>query len=370
MNTEILEKSVNNVKPTTIEDVAHIVGVSKMTVSRVLNGKRPNSAYQQSILETARQLGFKPNPHASSLSSNRCLNVVALFSLNLDQSALPYKLQFLQSILSEHGYIAPIHGYRWNEGDDATRQIDVLNDLRRYRPRAIICHIDRLYDEALKELTAFQDEGGLLICFDNLVDVAGVSCDHVLFDRAEAAYVGAKHLIELGHRDIGFFNGSNHFFVPDEVRRAAHHPNNSRESGLRRALEEHDLPLRPEWLLNGQQYSEGGADLAKRFLAMPRRPTAMCIVNDLAATAFVNEVLRAGLRVPEDVSIVSHDDTPVARYSIVPLTAVSHPVEAIAKNLADLLLSRLDGAYSGPPRRFVVHGELNVRQSSGPAQQF
>lgn len=368
MNTELIDKNEISIKPVTIEDVAHVVGVSKMTVSRVLSGKRPNSSHRQSIIETARQMGFKPNLHASSLSSKRSLNVVALFSLNLNQSALPYKMQFLQSILREHGYIAPIHGYRWNEGDDANHQIDVLNDLRRSRPLAIICHIDRLYDAALKELNAFQNEGGLLICFDNLVDVAGISCDHVLFDRAEAAYVGAKHLIELGHRDIGFFNGSNHFFVSDEVRRTAHHPSNSRESGLSRALEEQGLSLNQEWMLSGQQYSEGGADLAKRFIAMPRRPTAMCIVNDLAATAFVNEVLRAGLRVPEDVSVVSHDDTPVARYSIVPLTAVSHPVEDIAKNLADILLSRLDGTYSGPPRQSVVQGKLSVRESSGPVR--
>jgi DNA-binding LacI/PurR family transcriptional regulator len=99
-------------------------------------------------------------------------------------------------------------------------------------------------------------------------------------------------------------------------------------------------------------------------MALEQRPSAMCIVNDHAASAFVNEVQRSGLTVPRDLSIVSHDDSPVARYSVVPLTTVSHPVEAIARNVVNLLCSRLEGLYDGVPRRVIIKGQLMVRDSA------
>ena len=86
----------------------------------------------------------------------------------------------------------------------------------------------------------------------------------------------------------------------------------ARLRGFRRALAEVGLPMREEWFFQNPTYERGGAEMARRFLAMRDRPTALCIVNDYVALAFVVEVMRAGLRVPEDVSVVSHDDQPIA----------------------------------------------------------
>jgi len=106
--------------------------------------------------------------------------------------------------------------------------------------------------------------------------------------------------------------------------------------------------------------------MAAQWLKLPerKRPTAMCIVNDVTASAFVNEILRAGLGVPHDLSVVSHDDSPAALHAMVPLTSVSHPLDEIANQTVEFLLSRLNQTFDGPPRRVVITGALVTRQST------
>ena len=84
--------------------------------------------------------------------------------------------------------------------------------------------------------------------------------------------------------------------------------------GFARALGEFGVPVRDEWFFRNSNYELGGAEMALRFLTLPERPSAVCIVNDYVALAFTVEIMRAGLRVPQDVSIISHDNQPIASY--------------------------------------------------------
>lgn len=105
--------------------------------------------------------------------------------------------------------------------------------------------------------------------------------------------------------------------------------------------------------------------MAEAFLAWPEKPTALCIVNDVSASAFVTVLARNGLRVPDDVSVVGFDDAPAARYALVPLTTVSYPLETIGRHVVEFTRSRLKG-YAGPPRKVAVQSELIIRNSSAP----
>jgi len=89
----------------------------------------------------------------------------------------------------------------------------------------------------------------------------------------------------------------------------------------------------------------------------------MCINNDVVASVFVHLLYRAGLKVPEEVSVVGHDDSPVAAHCMVPLTVASQPVWPEAEMVVEFLTQRLAGGYDGPPRIIVNHGELVQRQS-------
>lgn len=346
-------------KAATIADVARAAGVAKSTASTALNGKgRMSPATRRAILSVARRLGFEANPHAQHLSSGRSDDTIGLFSLDLDMDVGTRKIKIIHRLLVAEGFNVPVYSLSTTDsttehGDDR-QQTALMNSLRRQRPRAIVCANEALLPATLNELRRYADEGGHVVCYD--LDT-GSPHDCVVFDREANTYCAARHLLELGHRELGLYIGG-----PDR-------PRQPRRLGFERALQEFGVRPRHDWLFSGGVYEIGGAMAAERFLALKDRPTAMCIVNDYAALAFVARLHRAGVRVPEDVSIVSHDDAPIAEFAQVPLTTVAHPVDAIARAVADLLLSRLSNSYSGPPRRLFLRGDLVLRESSAPPRR-
>jgi DNA-binding LacI/PurR family transcriptional regulator len=339
-------------KEVTLQDVALAGRVSVSTVSSVLNDKGRFSAHTRDrVKRVARELGFIPNPAAQRLVNGHQDNTVALFSLYLDQNVVSRKLEILQDILTEDGYSAPIYAFGNSLKVGSIDQTKMMRDLLRLRPRAFACHTGYLNEHALHELRGFSERGGVVVCYDKPVELV---CDQVILDREHNSYLAMRHLLELGHRRIGFYLG---YLDPDPWRLA----------GVKRALREYDAPFLTEWLnyVGTERYVKGGAQLGEFFLNLRERPTAVCIVNDLVATGFVTYVAKRGVRVPEDVSVIGHDNVPIAEFgSIVPLTTVSNPVEKIARQVAECIAERLRNEYSGASRRFDVKGDLVVREST------
>lgn len=342
-------------KPLTIIDVARILGVSKSTVSAAFTGNGNISRErQESVRQAALALGYQPNPHAQGLIKGHRNDTIALFARVLDAGAAAHKLRELQSLLFQHGYMAPIYAFSSGLHTNPAAQCALLQSLREMRPRAIACNVTDLDPLAVKELQRFQEEGGVIVAYDYPL---ALKCDQVHFDREHNTYTAMRHLLELGHRNIGFAVG------------ISHPSSQPRMNGLLRALKEFDVPLQKEWLKYSPQ-GQGelsGAQLAEFFFAQKKRPTAMCIVNDYIASGFIFTLQRHGIRIPDDLSVVSHDDLPIARIGApLPLTTMSQPVEEIAKHVARLLTERLDGTYSGKPRVVEVRGELKLRETTAP----
>lgn len=341
----------------TLRDVAAHAGANLAAVSMVLNGARSNGGVSQAtrerIMGAARELGYQVNPHAQRLSSGRCNNTIALFSLHLEPTSGMPKVQRIQQHLGNSGFDAVLHGYGNFNELQPVRQTALMADLRRFKPRAIVCDSAGLLPETLAEMYAYQDEGGLLVCFDQKVEL---NCDQVIFDREHNTYIAAKRLLEAGHRKLGLF-------IPGPQQPIGH----DRALGFERALREYGGETRREWMAYGHAET-GGAEFAQQWLKLPpqERPTGICVVNDHAALAFMFVVQQAGIRIPEDVAVVGHDDAPLGRYYSVPLTTVTNPLEEISNTVVSLLQDRLSDRYSGPPRRVVLRGELQERGSVAP----
>jgi len=337
-------------KHPTIADVAQRAGASISTVSRAFSGRDYISpAKREAVLKAARELGFEVNPHAQRLAQGYGHDNIGIFTLNLDLDIGTRLLQVIQRQLMDTGFEVAVHGYGSWRSHEKVEQGAILAALRRQRPRAVICTTVGLSAEALAELRRYQEEGGLVVCYHHPV---AEDFEQVVFDEEENTYRATRHLLELGHRHLGFCHHGN-----DK-------PQHPQLRGFRRACAEFGAPLREDRVFHGGLYEENGAQLAQQFLDLEERPTAIYVANEHAAAAFINEVARAGLRVPEAVSAVSHGDMPAARYCAVPLTTVSCPVEKIAQHVVEMTLSRIEGCYSGPPRRVVVSGELIVRRST------
>jgi DNA-binding LacI/PurR family transcriptional regulator len=331
-----------------LEDVARLAGVAKSTASMALSGN-PSIAEKTrvAVREAAEQLGFEPDPFALRLNGRRS-NVVALWTDVLEWSAATRKLNLVQEQLAAAGYIVPLYVRGSGEGarhDDVER----LRQIRRQRPRALIYAQGHLGDEARRELEAFQAEGGFLVGYDYPLPL---DCDQVVFDRDDNTYQAARYLLEQGHRKIGLYQNGGSI-------------NLERLRGFRRALAEFDAPFREEWLFVGE-YEDGGARAAETVLAMSDRPTGVALVNDYAGAAFLSTVLRAGWRVPQDISLITHADLPIARHAAVPLTTLAHPFTGIADAVVEMVNSRIKGTYTGSSRRVVLRSHLVIRESVGP----
>jgi LacI family transcriptional regulator len=336
----------------TIYDLARATGLSKTTISSALSGSgRVSPATREAVLEAASRMQYEGNYYAQRLKK-RCSRTIGLFSLNLDTGIETQKIKVIQRLLASRGYDVPIYSYGSYGAGEEVDQKALLSTVRRQRPRAIVCSLRGLEGDTLHELGRYVEEGGAVVCY-GYPDQEVEGYDQVVFDEKDNTYQATRYLLELGHREIGLY-------IPGARKR--HEP---RMAGFCHALDEFGATPRADWTFSSDElYEEGGAVMAARFLKMAQRPAAMCIVNDHAASAFVNEVQRGGVRVPRDLSVVSHDDSPVARYSAVPLTSVSHPVEAVARHVVDLMCSRLNGVYDGGPRRVLVQGQLVVRDSA------
>jgi LacI family transcriptional regulator len=343
---------LDNKKPLTLEDVARELGVSRSTVSAAFTGNgNITAARREAVRSAAVKLGYRPNPHARRLAVGDQDNSIALVTSYLDQDVGSQKLQILQRILIEKGYNASVHVLGEIIMSESTAQAVVIENLRRLRPLAIVWNQWTLNIAARDELNHFCEEGGKMVHYDVPLDL---KCDQVIFDREHDGYIAMRHLLELGHREVGFV-------IPSD--------DQWRIRGIRRALQEFNVPLRPVWLdvPRKGKYEETGGHLAVFFLAQKPRPTAISIVNDNVSIGFVAALQRRGLRVPEDVSVVSHNDTRVAKWGAnVQLTSVSQPIDRIAEQAGELLLDRLEGKYDGPPRIVTVRGKLSVRESTAP----
>jgi len=349
----------NNHPPCTIQDVARALGINKSTVSQALSGKGTLSqATRTRVLSVAREMGYRPNPLAQRLAHRQSGNMVCIVTGMLDIGLGTSKVLRVQNELAARSLEVPIYTQAGPPGERGESLAAQVQHLCRQRPRAIVCAGSLLPPGVFAELEAYRRDGGIVVSFDMPVPLA---CDQVVFDREDNAYRAAKHLLEQGHTRVGLGISR----IPEGVPEGCELSQAIRLRGFRRALEESGVAFRDDWVFFNGAYEEGGEDMARRFLALEDRPTGLCVVNDYVALAFMSEVMRAGVTVPETLSIVSHDDQPIARHCPVPLTSVSHPVEKITQAAISLLTERLDG-YDGPPRTITVRGDLVPRRSVAP----
>jgi DNA-binding LacI/PurR family transcriptional regulator len=342
-------------KAATLQDVANLAGVTKMTVSNVLRGKgRVSETTRQAVRQAMQQLHYMPNPLAQRLSSGRAANQIDLYALNLDDGVGLQKLKLIQNGLMVRGFDVPIHSHDFHGAHNGApdRKVELMRKLRRSCPRAVVCATTGVDDAVLGELESYLREGGQAVCYDEEVALA---CDQVVFDVEHGIGNAARQLLELGHRRLGLFE------------QGRSEPRAAIRRGFERALREFDSGAgQAQYFGSALAAEEAGAELARSFLRLKvsERPTGMIVINDRAAFTFMVEVARSGVLVPRDLSVIGHDDLPVAKFCPTPLTSISYPVEDIASHVVELLLSRIEGEYSGAARRKVVVGELAQRQST------
>lgn len=338
----------------TIKHVAQDAGVSLQTVSRVINNE-PNvrPAMKERVQASIDKLGYVPSIAAQRMSGSRSYLIMAINDRE-----------------------RTIADWRARQGGDWIDQMLLGGMLKcaEFGYRMIFELVDTHNDHVERELgatiAALQPDGVILTPphSENPLIAAMLEKHGIPFARIGSrgdgagfaltmgddgsAYEAARYLIGLGHTRIGFITGS------DEYSLSAW-----RRDGFVRALEEAGLDA-ATWCAKGDFSYGSGAAATRQLLAMKPRPTALIASNDQMALAALDTATAMGLSVPEDLSIVSFDNTPVTRFTSPQLTAIDQPIAATFSRAVELLLNRdEDAAPVGP---VDVPGELIVRASTAP----
>ncbi|MEM6784391.1 MAG: LacI family DNA-binding transcriptional regulator [Bacteroidota bacterium] len=330
----------------TIRDVAERAGVSISTVSRVLNDTaRVTHTKRKRVLEAAEFLGYAPNPAARTLLSKQTSSLGVLLPF-VSGEFFSELLHSLDTAAQDAGYfllISTSHRHR-----DEFRAARMMLEKR---VDGLIVMAPELRPREAQVLASASEP----VVFIN-TDAEGLPFDTVNFDNRGGSYALTSHLLELGHCNIGIIRG------PDGAKDA-----DQRLTGFHLALAEAGITPRPEWILMGEYTLEAGYEVAKPLFAQPKHPTALLCANDYCAAGAIRAAHEAGLRVPDDLSVVGFDGLPSTLYTQPPLTTARVPINLVGHTAISLLLDRIDeGVADHTPARHVVPVEVLVRASTAP----
>ena len=330
--------------PITIEDVASQAGVSLATVSRALRGL-PNVAptTRDRVRAVAMQLGYRPDPNASRLSSRRThtvgMGVPLLGSWYFSQA-----MAGAEAVLAAEGYDVLLLAI----GSAAARHRMATGDGPLHRRVDGLLLVDLRLDP--DEVVTFTSTGsGIVTVGDSYPEFPSVTID----DR-RAAEMAVTHLVNLGHRRIALIGD-----LPGEA--LVFHVPGLRRAGYRQALAAAAIPVRLDYDVPGNFSVDGGHEAMVRLLATPEPPTAVFAMSDEMAIGALRAVRDHGWSVPDDVSIVGFDDHELSE--AVGLTTVRQPVTHIGGFAARALLDLLDGHPTAPQHR-VVPTSLVLRSTT------
>ena len=319
-----IENGRSGGKPT-INDVARLSGVSKKTVSRVIN-RSPllNDDTRKRVLKVIADLGYVPNPQARALA----LRTNFLIGLIHDNPNAQMVLNVQQGILE---------ALQGTEFEMVVRPVDrgsaaMLDDVRAFIER------QRLYGVVL--LPPISENDALARLCDELgcryVRMGSAELDDqahmVASNDREAVVEAVQHLIGRGHRLIGLVSGPHGFRSASE-----------RRQGFEDALAAAGVKLPRSLIAEGNYTFESGIAAAEKLLDLSPRPTAIFASNDEMAAGVIHAARQRGLDVPADLSVIGFDDTPIASHLWPPLTTVRWPIISMARAAAYKLLATTAG---------------------------
>lgn len=329
-----------------VRDVAAAAGVSVGTVSNVLN--QPDKVAATTVARVQAviaELGFVRNDAARQLRAGRSRSI----GLVVPDAGNPFFADVARGAeaRADDDGLAVLLG---NSDEDSSRESNYLDLFREQRVNGVL--ITPASDD-VDALVRVQAAGTPVVLVDH--EVPGSAFASVSVDDVEGGFLAAQHLLELGRRRLAFVSG------PSSIAQVAH-----RLEGARRAVGEvpgasiEVIEMPGLTVLHGRA---AGGELAARV--EEERPDAVFAANDLLAVGLLQALTMLGtLRVPDDIALVGYDDIDFATATVVPLTSVRQPAQAIGRTAVELLLRSISDPQGDYERRVRFRPELIVREST------
>ena len=329
--------------------MAALAKVSIATVSRTINSSPAVSQkLSQRVWQAIEQLNYFPNTHARSLVSGRS-RILGIIVENITNPFFPELISGFEEIAVAHGYEILVS----STNGDAGR---LTNCVRRMLERKVegVAVLTFGGEEPVLDQLAIHNMPIVLAEF-HLEDP---KVSTILLDYSAGIHQAVAHLVQLGHTRIGFLAG------PHTLHSAM-----TRLNAFRQTMVEADLNVHKSWIIECDHTLKGGVAGFERIMALPSRPTALICSNDITAIGVLRAAYMAGLRVPEDLSVIGLDDIDFAEFTLPPLTTIRLSRAELAKAAFDALRLQAESANGASPvfqREFLVSTSLVVRGSTAP----
>jgi DNA-binding LacI/PurR family transcriptional regulator len=342
-------------KQATLSDIAATVGVTPMTVSRVINRNGyVSDETRQKVLQAVKEMNYRSNGLARNLKRQRTDTI----GLVLGDISNPYSTELARAVkqaCSVRGYNVFVCISEHNAKED----IAAFESLANHSVDGIIV-ASRANNAGNEHLRGIVENNVPVVVIGR--DFQHESVDYISADNLNGGFQATQHLIDLGHERIGFIGAT--LSSKNDLKRL---------QGYLSALEQHDIPV-DERLITGRKeavtdvpgYSteEIGYEGMKRLLSIPNRPTAVFARNDFTAIGAMTAIKEARLKIPEDIAIVGFDDIPLAIHVSPSLSTVRQPLRRQGQIAAELLLRRIENEETPAREEHILDCELIVREST------
>ena len=332
-----------------LEDIAKETGFSISTVSRVLsNSNYPVCAQiREKVIRVAETMGYEPNIAARSLRTDRT-NTIGIIVDDFLSPFTPPIVRGIQDYLNESGFLSLVVNSDWDPDQEQAAIKTLLS-----RPVDGIIFVEYSH-QTISDALERSNKPRVFVhrLFGSPIK------NSVVPDDYHGATLATEHLINLGHRHLGYINGPENW-----------HTCRARLRGYRDTLTNHNLLFQPSLVQPGDWELESGYAAATNFLKLPERPTAIFAANDLMALGAIYAIQDAGLKVPEDVAVVGYDNRNFTKTVRPRITTVSMPVIEMGGVAAELLLNQIAEGRK-EEEEIKVKGQLIIRETCGASEDI
>lgn len=326
--------------------IAEEIGVSKTLVSLVINGKgnqhNINKNTQKKVWQKVKELNYKPNTIARSLRTGKSQNI-GLIVADIANPFYARLARIIEDFARSKGYNLVIA----SSDENAEIEVDLIDIMLEHQMDGLIISTTQQESEKFREL---MDRNYPFVLVDR--EIVGLKTNCITVDNFEGAYNLTEMLINIGHKKIAYLSVTPVYLSSIK----------QREKGYLKALSDHSIKKHYIEKIDYKEIEIRVEEVIDQLIIKEKKITAIFASNNNVAKMCLKKFKQQGIRIPEDVSLVSFDDIDLFEFSNPPLTAVKQPLKEIGESAISLLLKHIDDS-SKKVEKIIHHTEIIVRES-------